>query len=245
MSFQIVISFNMQDLQAMKDEIFSLYFQDTGILLDKKNISEQESRDFIQWFYKKRREDTRLFSIAIRDVVARVPSLSTNISQKVNTLSQYDCPICSTNEGPCISFPIRISPQSKQSMACNKRAAFELGIKGYLNSINFFDLNKFDINEKICIHLVFVLGLKSKDKDVDNMAKALLDAIKGILFGDDANVDHLSVLKIRHGYEDDWITCTIQPTKINSTEDLMVPGIHHGWEQMMIDLDDYMGTSIN
>ena len=228
----------MVDIRKIKDEIYYLYRQETDVILDPENMSDEEAGDFVRWFNKKCLENLNLFELKIERVEVKVPRLSTDIADKVNILSQYHCPICRDSGFPILIIPIRISPQSKQAMAAvpKKRAAFELAVSEYIHRSK----DKFAINDRFCLHIVFVLGCNSRDKDLDNMSKALLDALKGSLFGDDLNIDHLSLLKIRHGYEDDYIMVNIRRSNINSTDDLLAPYSHVVWGRDKIDLDDYL-----
>jgi Holliday junction resolvase RusA-like endonuclease len=226
------------DIQKIKDEIYHLYDQETEVILDRENMSDKEAGDFVRWFNKKCLENLDLFELKIERVEVKVPRLSTDIADKVGMLSQYHCPICRDSGFPFVIIPIRISPESKQAMSGvkKKRAAFELAIREYIHKSN----DKFSINDRFCLHVVFVLGCNSRDKDLDNMAKALLDALKGSLFEDDSNIDHLSLLKIRHNYEDDNIYVNIRRSNINSTDDLLAPYTHGVWGRDKIDLDDYL-----
>jgi len=224
------------DIRKIKDEIYHLYFQETDIILDPENMSDKEAGDLVRWFNKMCLQNLDLFELKMERVEVKVPRLSTDIADKVNMLSQYHCPICHDSGFPILIIPIRISPQSKQAMAAKKRAAFELAVSEYIHRSK----DKFSIKDRFCLHIVFVLGCSSRDKDLDNMAKALLDALKGSLFGDDLNIDHLSLLKIRHDYEDDYIMVNIRRSNINSTDDLLAPYTHVVWGRDKIDLDDYI-----
>lgn len=224
------------DASELKEEIYNLYFSETGIILNIKKITQDEATNFCKWFNKKFREGHHLIkSIAFKKVETLLPYISTDISTKVLGLSQFHCPICRDSGFPIKIINIRIPAQSKQALDKTKRNAFELAIAERIKK-DF----PFSSQDKLCLHIVFVLGINSRDKDLDNMSKALLDALKGNLFEDDMHIDHLSLLKIKYKIDGDYITINIRRSNINSSDDVLVPYAHMRWGTDVINLDDYI-----
>jgi Holliday junction resolvase RusA-like endonuclease len=127
---------------------------------------------------------------------------------------------------PRFVIPIRISAISGQSSKARIKKAFKNAIKYRLQR---HESIPFKLNQKLCVHIVFVMGKNSRNKDVDNMTKPLLDALQGILFENDRDIDHLSVLKIRIDDDEDYTILNIAPTFVNNHDDVVIPSLHHGW----------------
>ena len=131
----------------------------------------------------------------------------------------YVCPICRT--APKIggyTTWFRVQPASAQVLhasGAGKKSAYEKKIKDAIRNsrhriasdtevngpLNVFDPNnvygKGTKELDVCIGLFFGLSPSCADKDVDNMTKVFLDAIKGPggLISDDKAVTHLEVIK--------------------------------------------------
>jgi Holliday junction resolvase RusA-like endonuclease len=224
------------NISELKDKIYQLYFSETGIKINIEEITQDEAAMFCQWFNRKFMEGHQLIrSVRHKIIEVSLPNISSDISSKVSDLSQYHCPICRDSSFPIKIINIRIPAQSKQAMDKNKRKAFELAVSERIEK-DF----PFSPQDKLCLHIVFVIGLNSRDKDLDNMSKALLDALKGNLFEDDLHIDHLSLLKIKYKGDDDYITINIRHSNINTLDDVLVPYAHARWGTDVINLDDYI-----
>lgn len=165
---------------------------------------------------------------------------STSLSSKAFLLAQHHCPICTTHEDsfPARVFSIRIPPVSKQAAAKKKgrREAFERAIKH-----RFADNSTpFPEHISICLLIVFVVKATGAQKDLDNMAKALLDAVKNVLFGDDRKIDHLNILRIKSPGEE-FVCLNIRETRLNDHDDVLSPQMLHSWAGTKpLNLDDFM-----
>ena len=137
----------------------------------------------------------------------------------------YCCPVCEPDR-PGMSFStwFRVRPESAQAlhnMGAGEKGKYEKAIRDEIArhshqmtwdaSGNRYPLNTFDPKNvygkrkpdeppkqrDVCVGLLFGLTPNCSDKDVDNMAKLFLDALKGAdgLFHDDKAVVHLEVLK--------------------------------------------------
>ncbi len=137
----------------------------------------------------------------------------------IEKFQNHACPICAPKNrrgGATFFFPI--DPKSAQSLSSKKGATaqFRNNIKTLIDENHYrqiasssgprYPLNIVDPLEisikkstkKVCIGLLFCLKMKKINADVDNMAKAFLDAIKGIdgLISDDIEIVHLDAIKI-------------------------------------------------
>jgi len=148
-----------------------------------------------------------------------LPKVSLTLPHKINLLSQYHCPIC-TSSYPISVINIKVLPISKQASTPAQISAFREVIKSKFNKQNYNFEDFWGKTTGLCVHITFILAQTTRNKDADNMAKSLLDAIKGILFEDDMQIDHLSLLKIRGGTED-YIKINIRKSFLNLHEDVI------------------------
>lgn len=135
--------------------------------------------------------------------------------QELTAFEKRACPVCG-----CIGRTtyFRLRPESAQAMAqvrdggdrvttydfrkSVKRAVLERRLRWNGQNGETYPWNWNPDERKAypaCVHLLFGLSDSEtdKDKDVDNMTKAFLDAIKHVLIDDDAGVQHLLVEKYR------------------------------------------------
>lgn len=140
-------------------------------------------------------------------------------------LNDYCCPVCQPSGIPTgFSTWFRVRPESAQALhnlGAGEKARYENAIRAEIAKHNYqmtwgkvghgYPLNTFDphnvygkrgkndppVQRDVCVALLFGLTPGCPDKDVDNMAKLFLDALKGKdgLVHDDKAVVHLEVLK--------------------------------------------------
>ncbi|MCA1696398.1 MAG: RusA family crossover junction endodeoxyribonuclease [Actinobacteria bacterium] len=88
-----------------------------------------------------------------------------------------------------------------------------------------------------------VLGVQRREKlDLDNLTKGTLDSLRGIVFDDDSQVDHLDLVKVRGTSDDEFIAIRVQPTALNEhPTDTFRQTLQVAWAgRMMLNLDDYL-----
>ena len=156
------------------------------------------------------------------------------LSSKLNAIAQYHCDICQCGF-PIVVIPIRIQPRSHQAASPDIKAAFKKAIASRLAKTHDF------ASSKLCIHIVLSVGRSSKTGDIDNVAKMLLDSMKGVVFNDDRQVDHLTVVRVKNGGDEDFVYLRISDSTLNEHRDVLYSGQHYSWAgQEPIDLDDYI-----
>lgn len=203
-----------------------------------EDLSDNEKSEIIKWlnrcFEHPSQTVTNLF---LRKIPVMVPVMSQSLSSKISFLSQFHCPICNVEESGTIIMPIRISAISKQSSLPETLKAFEKAVASRFEGRNL----NFSKGEKLCVHTVFVLSKNNRDKDLDNMSKALMDSLEKKLFENDIDIQHSSLLKIHHKEEDDFIMLNFRRTDINKHHDVMFDKLAHDWAgQKFLDLNDFM-----
>lgn len=65
--------------------------------------------------------------------------------------------------------------------------------------------------------------------DLDNLAKVLLDSLQGLLFSNDRQIDHLSLLRVQTQDVEEYIVVSIRASSINQHVDVLFHRLQHGW----------------
>ena len=168
------------------------------------------------------------------------------LSEKATTLSQRDCQVCSgllpgERQFPRYTLPIRIEPESRQALDSIDWSAFQAAIRSR------FAANKYDVGmiPHFCIAFTFVLSNARLDRDVDNMAKALLDALSRALGFNDKNVHHLDLLKLIDDFQEEYVIVRIAPSYLQNRSNIVLPITNHGWAgQPPLRLADFVSRNL-
>lgn len=227
------LSKDKPNLSSVKKIILDWYFTEIDSEIRSINdLCREELDEIVRWMNRKEMSG----EINLFQKKGQLKKLFyQSLSSKVGFISQYHCPFCS-QDYPVVIMNIRIRPQSYQSLDSNLKKAFKAAVNSRINPRN----NYFK-GCKICLHIVYVCSENRRDKDIDNMSKLLLDAIKDILFDDDAEVDHLNVMKIKNFDDEEYITVNIRKSNLNTTSDLLSSFLHHSWAGAeMLDLEDFI-----
>jgi Holliday junction resolvase RusA-like endonuclease len=223
------INSDKPNFENLKKLIFNAFNIENNDSLSIENINDEEEKKIIIWLNRCRSNPNPIVhSLFLKREEVKIPFFSQSLSSKVNLLSQYHCPICKAeNQFPIEIIPIRISAISKQAMAKKPkyRIAFEKAISSKFKK-RTIDFKK---GEKLCILVVFILGKQNRNKDLDNMSKAIMDALEGKLFENDMDIEHLNLLKIRHDGDEDYVTINIRRTDLNKHRDVLFKKMAHGW----------------
>ncbi|MFC3831444.1 MULTISPECIES: RusA family crossover junction endodeoxyribonuclease [Deinococcus] len=159
-----------------------------------------------------------------------------NLSQKASILSQTHCQICNSS-APIVNLPLRIKPESYQYLNSAKKKAFRSAIRHRFKSQMSFE--KF--NGDVCISVIFVCSLSRPKKDVDNLSKMLLDSLKNIVIEDDGRVVHLSVARLDHSGDEEYILIRIANSSLNDNSNVAANKMIHSWGGMPeLKIEDYL-----
>jgi Holliday junction resolvase RusA-like endonuclease len=150
-------------------------------------------------------------------------SAHVTLSDKGNWLAQQSCAICDP-DFPIRVIPIRIEPESWQSLRPVDKRAFKAAVASRLGVEHVSP-----ISGRICISLLFVCSSHRRMRDVDNLAKLMIDAVKGILMGDDKDVDHLSLVRLDHSDAEEYVVVRISNSHLNDHRNVVYPALRHGW----------------
>lgn len=146
--------------------------------------------------------------------------------------SQASCLVCGLVR-PIRFFSIRISPKSHQSLTPELKQFY---LEQVQNHPYVQRETQFDSSHRLCVQLICVLR-ESRDKDVDNMAKLILDGIKGKVFPDDKQIDHLQVVKFRANESEEFVSIGIAISTLNQSRNVLFSAINADWpEQIRLDV---------
>ena len=207
-----------------KTEIIALivkeYNKANAVFLDALNLSHSDMVNLCRWLYVNQSEALLLSNIKTRIGSTLIPRLPINITDKINILSQYQCPICQKYQ-TLTNFPIQIKPQSYQVIKNDKKKheLYRKKVTNYLKSTKIDYRNA----KSMCVHITFVLGTKEKEKDLDNMSKFILDLIKKIIIPDDSKIVHLSSIKLRSNSSVSYLYFTMKETTLTDHSDVLFP----------------------
>lgn len=159
------------------------------------------------------------------------------LSGKASILSQRGCPLCKPYV-PAYVLPIRIRPESRQSLERARWVAFQAAIGSWLGKRQI----TVEAGARYCVALTFVLDRSRRDRDLDNMVKAAQDAVARALSINDADVHHLDTLKIfvPQGSEE-FFYLRLARTSINEHDDVILPIVSHKFAVGdALDLEDFL-----
>lgn len=173
--------------------IFHHYSIATGVALPPDPTQAQ--RQVVETWLRAQRDDALVMLGAFaQPSIKWLVNLTT--SNKANRLVSLTCPTC----GPTTrSFPVDVDPWSAQSQPKLKvqiREAVSRQLKGADASSESSILLG-----PVCISIVAVVPMGRGGigrKDTDNLAKGLLDALTGIVYSDDKQVQCLTIRRLEY-----------------------------------------------
>jgi Holliday junction resolvase RusA-like endonuclease len=239
MSLNGEIRLENPDYKKIKELFLEYYCSITGEYIDDIGLIDSDKEAQIIKAINKTlfAANPQFSSMLLRNNPVMVPIFSTDLSSKISLLSQFSCPICKCDDPfPIVTFNIRISAISRNSSNKKKKSAFKKALQDHFTGMK----NLFISKGKFCVFIIFVLGKGSDNKDLDNMSKPFLDALRGIIIHDDEDIDHLNMVKILHNDDEDYITLNIRKTEINNHSDTLFKSFHHQWGARLINIEDYM-----
>lgn len=121
-----------------------------------------------------------------------------SLPEKASLLAQTTCPACEvlvTDEGKFplfINFPIQVDPWAAQSFP--RKTQLREAVKRELGGGRFNS----PWPGPLCVTIVAVVARGSRRKDVDNLAKGLLDSMEGVVYSNDRQVQCLSSRRVEY-----------------------------------------------
>ena len=114
---------------------------------------------------------------------------------------------------PISVIPLRIRPESWQSLASINRRACKAALSHRFSKSSHINAQE----GRICLTFLFICSARRKVRDVDNMAKLVMDSLTGIVMGDDREVDHLNLMRLTHEGEEEYVTFRISASNMNKS----------------------------
>jgi hypothetical protein len=158
-----------------------------------------------------------------------MPLIHGETAEKVTWLQQAGCLSCLPDPGSrasAVYFGLRTRPFSAQSMTATDLKTLKERISLSMNGRLAFSG---DWSEAaVCFNVVAVVGADARQKDVDNMAKGLLDSLQGHLYLNDSQIAHLSVSRLRHAGDDGFYLMAARPV-LDPLADVIDRDLRLGW----------------
>jgi hypothetical protein len=193
--------------------------QDLRNLYEEKTGRPWDAEDGVRWLNK---------NYEHLDLVTRGSRLEKRVhitlSDKTSFLAQQFCHICDPDSSISV-IPFRIQPESWQALSTVDRRAFKAAIAHRLTGSPSAEYRF----ERVCLSFVFVCSARRHVRDLDNIAKLVMDSIKGIIMGDDRAVDHLNLVRVTHEGEEEFIFVKISESNINDHSNVVHAEMMHSW----------------
>jgi Holliday junction resolvase RusA-like endonuclease len=210
----------------LRDWVISEFEKQSRSSFDPDNWSDDTATLFRKWW---------CFQIEQGDFIfRRRPALQVmlhqSLSGKANALSQRHCRVCSgllpsDAQFPISIIPIRIAPQSRQSLDRVNWAAFQAAVKTWFSTRTL----NLGTSRYLCIAVTYVLSVNRNDRDLDNMTKALMDAFSRALDFDDRDIHHLDILKMIGETTEEYVIIRVAPSYLQDNSTVMVPIFDGAW----------------
>jgi len=145
-----------------------------------------------------------------------------SMGEKISWLAQHGCPVCVSIPGIHV-FPVEVSPWSHQANPAASAALRCAVVEAIANNPAYANaFQPFSAGVGVCIRLVFTLADRVTIKDCDNMAKGFIDAFEGVLYQDDRQIDHLSIIRLSEtGTRAGYVLVRCAPSTINEHDDVI------------------------
>lgn len=164
-----------------------------------------------------------------------MPFISTPLA-RYRAYLQTPCSVCGIKATPLRTFSIRLRPESWQSIGTRLKLAFTEEIRQHWV---FRDRQSGLERDCLCLRFVFCLGPSDRLKDVDNLAKGLLDSLQGRLYVNDRQIAHLDVLRLTGLASEGSIAVRIARTLVNVHDDVIDQRYLVDWQNVnAIDIRD-------
>jgi Holliday junction resolvase RusA-like endonuclease len=205
--------------------------QDLKKLFEERTGNVWNEESGILWLNQNRESLDNYTKIPILHATSHI-----TLSDKANWLSQRHCHLCEA-DSPISIIPLQINPESWQSLSSIDKRAFKKAIRTRL----FEHKSQHEpLNGRICLSFLFVCKKSRKVRDIDNMAKLFMDSIKGVLMGDDREVDHLNLMRLTHDGDEEYLTVKISTSSINLHNDVVLAKFRHAWaDPRPLRIEDY------
>jgi Holliday junction resolvase RusA-like endonuclease len=215
------------NIKVFKEWLLGEYFKQSGINIDIDSAAHQELKGVAAWLGFQQANSGLVLNFR------RHPRLQAvfypTYSDKIMTIAQRHCNVCRAGRTPAEMVPVHtlslpINPMSRQTKKNRSRTfkAFKKAIKEHFLKRNV----SLGSTGRFCLAITFVLNARKKDKDLDNMTKALLDALAEAIGFNDSHVHHLDIIKLVFPDVEERIFVHLAPAALNEHLDVILPITH-------------------
>lgn len=178
------------------------------------------------------------------DIFTKKPVLDKSahvtLSDKAGWLSQQPCHVCRPASSVSV-IPLRIRPESWQSLNSVDKTAFKAALAHRFSKSAHIEA----LTGRICLTFLFVCSARRRVRDLDNMAKLVMDSLKGIVMGDDREVDHLNLMRLAHEGEEEYVVFRISDSNLNDHRDTVRAEVRHSWAGAeALRIEDFRSRSV-
>jgi len=192
---------------------------DLRALYEQKTGRPWDAEAGVLWLCQNREN----FELHYKEPVLSI-SAHITLSDKASWLSQQHCRVCNPTF-PISIISLRIRPGSWQALNAINKSAFKNAIQHRFSSGHTSEVQA----GRICLTFLFICSSKRKRRDLDNMAKLLMDSIKGVVMEDDTNVDHLNLMRLTHEGDEEYVSFQISGSRMNDHNNVVYPNLRHSW----------------
>lgn len=227
------------DLHELRGRVVAAYGRESGREVDPDELSDEQRQAVASWLRAALISESRFVGLMGAPNVLRA-AMFDGLESKVSWLHQAPCMVCGLRaDFPVSLFWLRVSPVSQQAQTTAFKRAFRRAVAAALEDRQIEHYGSTDL----CVRIVYFLSASRRAKlDLDNLTKGTLDALRGRVFDDDAQVVHLDLVKVRGTGDDESIAVRIRPTGLNDhVSDTFRQTFEASWAGAeMRELSDYL-----
>lgn len=224
------------DVERVRALLVDAYNTSTGETLEGNALVEDQdaAHRVGAWL----REDRRDIAF-VRRQSHLSSAIYSDLASKLVHLGQTYCSTCARYESgdPVVVLPVRISPVSVQVL--RRQPGMVAAYKAALSQALANRGHDFG-SRSVCVQLTFLLKTGRRG-DLDNLAKATLDAMQGHLFANDDQIAHLSLQRLTADSGEEAVVIRIQPSRLDEHHEVIDRGLRIGWAGAdVIDIESFL-----
>jgi Holliday junction resolvase RusA-like endonuclease len=231
------------DTNVFRQWLAKIYSQQIGENFEVSSATQKDLKRFSSWLGFQTIKSGFVLGFRNHHILQTI--FYNDQSSKITIVSQRHCSICRIGRPeeellPIHTFSIRTTPISRQATRSDTFKAFKKALKAH------FSQREIGLGQtgRICLSLTFVLNKRKRDRDLDNMTKALLDALASALGFNDRHVHHLDIVKLIFPDTEEYLYVGLAPSALNEHLDVINPVMHFSWVgTQRIDLADFLPAS--
>jgi Holliday junction resolvase RusA-like endonuclease len=224
------------NVERIRELLIDAYNASTGETLDGHSVvADQEAAKRVGAWLREGQRDLAF----IRRQSHPSSAVYSDLASKLVRLGQTYCSTCGRyeSEDPVVVIPVRISPVSVQVL--RQQPGMVTAYKAALSQA-FANRGHHFGTTSVCAQLTFLVTTGRRG-DLDNLAKATLDAMQGHFFANDDQIAHLSLQRLTADGGEEAIVIRIQPSRLDEHHEVIDRALRIGWAGAeVIDLESFL-----